>query len=418
MNQDLLTEARQLDQEDPLKEFRSKFLIPQHGDRDVHYFCGNSLGLQPKATREYVCNELDDWARLGVHGHMEKKDGWFAYHELVTEPMARVVGGLPSETVVMNTLTANLHFMMVSFYRPEGKRCKILIEKGAFPSDTYAVQSQIKFHGFNPEADLIQLEARAGESFLRTEDILEVIERQGEEIALVMMGGVQYLTGQAFDMESITKAAHQKGCVVGFDLAHGAGNIQLKLHDWGVDFAVWCTYKYLNSGPGSIAGAFVHERHHNTDLPRFHGWWGHDKVKRFEMSPHFSPIQGAEAWQLSNPPILPLAALRASLAIFDEATMDGLRQKSLKLSGYLEELLRAQPLSYINILTPQDPSQRGCQLSLQVTSKAQELVESLTEQGVVCDFRRPDVIRVAPVPLYNSFEDIAKFVAILRSHTH
>jgi len=398
-----------------IRNFRSRFHIPKSADgSEAVYFTGNSLGLQPKTTRKYIEEELEDWASLGVEGHLHARHPWLPYHEFVTEPMARVVGALPSETVVMNSLTVNLHLMMVSFYRPSGGRRKIVIEKGAFPSDQYAVESQLKFHGFGKDS-LIELAPREGEACLRTEDVIETIERNGEEIALVMMGGVNYYTGQAFDMKAITEAGHRVGAVVGFDLAHAAGNLELRLHDWNVDFAVWCSYKYLNAGPGGIAGAFVHERHSRAfELPRFAGWWGHNKQTRFLMGPDFDPLPGAEGWQLSNPPIFQLAALRASLEIFEEAGMANLRSASIELTGRLEMLLKEIDNDRISIITPGDPSQRGCQLSIRVREADKSLFEAITARGVVADWRVPDVIRVAPVPLYNDLTDVSRFAEILR----
>ena len=435
------TFAGMMDTTDPLKCFREKFFIPKREDgSDVVYFTGNSLGLQPKTTSAYVEQELRDWERLAVEGHLHAKNPWLPYHEFLTEQMARVVGAQPIETVVMNSLTVNLHLMMVSFYRPTDTRNKIVIEKGAFPSDQYAVASQIGFHlqrvqspAFTPpSADptmstgkemppeggtpyaledwLIELSPREGESTLRTEDIIATIEKHGDEVALVMLGGVNYYTGQAFDMKAITEVGHRVGAVVGFDLAHAAGNLELQLHDWDVDFAVWCSYKYLNAGPGAVAGAFIHERHARSfDLPRFAGWWGHDKSTRFLMGPEFHPMEGAEGWQISNPPILQMAALRASLEIFDEAGMRELRTKSEKLTGYLEFLLGQIESDRISVITPSDASQRGCQLSIRVKDADKSLFESLSAAGVSADWREPDVIRVAPVPLYNSFSDVFTF---------
>ena len=396
--------------------FRARFHIPNSADgTPAVYLTGNSLGLQPKTTRKYIEEELEDWARLGVEGHLHARHPWLPYHEFVTEPMARIVGAKPTETVVMNSLTVNLHLMMVSFYRPAGKRTKIVIEKGAFPSDQYAVASQLKFHGLDPRAALIELAPREGESTLRTEDIVDTIERNGNEIALIMMGGVNYYTGQAFDMRAITKAGQRAGAIVGFDLAHAAGNLALELHDWRVDFAVWCSYKYLNAGPGGIAGAFVHERHAQAlELPRFAGWWGHNKATRFLMGPDFDPLPGAEGWQLSNPPIFQLAALRASLEIFDEAGMPALRAASVKLTSHLEILLRQMDDGRISLITPGDPEQRGCQLSIGVKKADKNLFDAITHLGVVADWREPDVIRVAPVPLYNTFEDVQRFADILK----
>lgn len=406
--------AASLDEADSLKDFRERFLIPKAADgRDAIYLTGNSLGLQPKTTRAYIEAELDDWARLGVEGHLHAAHPWLPYHEFLTEKMARVVGAKPIETVVMNSLTVNLHLMLVSFYRPEGRRRKIIIEKGAFPSDRYAVESQLKFHSV---ADgLIELAPHDGEATLRTDDIIEAIEREGDELALVMLGGVNYYTGQAFDIEAITAAGHRAGAIVGFDLAHAAGNLELRLHDSNADFAVWCSYKYLNAGPGGIAGAFVHERHaKDFDRPRFAGWWGHDKATRFLMGPDFVPLEGVEGWQISNPPIFQLAALRASLDIFDEATMSALRAKSEKLTAHLERLLSEVGSDRIEIITPTDPQQRGCQLSIRVKDAKRGLFDAITSRGVVADWREPDVIRVAPVPLYNTFKDAEDFANILR----
>ena len=409
--------AAKMDAKDPLKNFREKFYIPKKTDGDeVLYFTGNSLGLQPKTARSYIDQELKDWKTLGVEGHFHAKNPWMPYHEFLTEPMANVVGAKPIETVVMNSLTVNLHLLMVSFYRPSGKRNKIIIEKNAFPSDQYAVQSQIKFHGLKVENTLIELAPRENETILRTEDILETIRQNADEIALILFGGVNYYTGQAFDFATITKAGHEAGAIVGFDLAHAAGNLKLQLHDWNVDFAAWCSYKYLNSGPGGIAGVFVHERHAETaELPRFSGWWGHKKETRFLMGDEFVPIKGAEGWQLSNPPILQLASLRASLEIFEEAGMKNLREKSVKLTNYLEFLLNEIHDERISIITPSGSSERGCQLSIRVKNADKSLFRAITEKGVIADWREPDVIRVAPVPLYNSFTDVWKFAEILKN---
>jgi kynureninase len=393
--------ARDQDDADPLREFRSRFHMPA----GTVYLAGNSLGLQPKKAREYVDAELDDWAKLGVEGHFKARHPWVSYHELLTEQTARMVGAKPSEVVVMNTLTVNLHLMMVSFYRPVAGRNKILIEAGAFPSDQYAVASQAAFHG----GEVVQLE--------RGENPVERIERDGSSIALVMLGNVNYLTGEAFDMRAVSKAAHQKGCVAGFNLAHGAGNLLLQLHDDDVDFAVWCSYKYLNAGPGSIAGCFMHERHAaDKNLPRFAGWWGHNKKTRFQMGPTFDPIPGAEGWQLSNPPILQLAALRASMEIFDEATMPALRKKSERLTGYLEFLIDRMPAGVCEIITPREPQRRGAQLSLRIGKDAKRLVQQLAEAGVICDFREPDIVRAAPAPLYNTFTDVRQCALALERY--
>ena len=408
--------AQELDAHDPLASYRDRFHIPKQPDgRDLLYFCGNSLGLQPRTARAYVDQELEDWARLGVDGHFDARHPWLPYHEFLAEPTARLVGAKPEEVVVMNTLTVNLHLMLVSFYRPTAERCKILVEGRAFPSDQYALKSQIAFHGFDPETAFLEMHPRAGESYIRTEDLVARLEEEGEQIALVLLGGVNYYTGQAFDMATITEAAHAQGCVVGYDLAHAVGNLELRLHDWQVDFAVWCSYKYLNGGPGCLAGCFVHERHaRRSDLPRFAGWWGQNKRTRFQMGPDFDPIPGAEGWQISNPPILPMAALRASLEIFDEVGMPALRRKSERLTGYLEFLLGGFADQGVSILTPSDPNQRGCQLSVRVAENGRAVFQRLRPRGVVCDWREPDVIRVAPVPLYNRFEDVFRFAQVLR----
>lgn len=408
-----LAAARERDRNDPLARWRGEFRIPPapHGD-DSLYFCGNSLGLQPRAARERIQEELDDWARLGVHGHLHARRPWMPYHENFAEPAARIAGARPLEVVQMNSLTVNLHLLMVSFYRPTTDRPAILIERPAFPSDRHAAESQIRFHGFDPERDLIEIGPRAGERSIRDEDLLELIEREGERINLVLLPGVQYATGQVFDMAAITDAAQQQGCRVGFDLAHAIGNIPLRLHDWGVDFAAWCSYKYLNGGPGAVAGCFVHERHaRDFDLPRFAGWWGHDKTTRFEMGPEFHPMAGAEGWQLSNPPVLAMAPVLASLEIFDAVGMEALREKSVQLTGMLLEWLDARLGERVEVLTPRDPAHRGCQLSLRVhRGDGRAAFRALEDAGVVADWREPDVIRVAPVPLYNRFEDLYHFV--------
>jgi kynureninase len=407
-----------LDLRDPLRSFRDQFYFPGNADgKPLLYFCGNSLGLQPRNARAFVVQELDDWAKYGVEGHFHAKNPWMPYHELLTEQMADLVGALPVETVVMNTLTVNLHLMMTSFYRPTPERYKILIESDAFPSDRYAVASQVQWHGFTPEEAILELRPRAGEVLIRAADIAEQLEKEGSRVALVLLGGVNYYTGQVFDFQEITRQAHAQGCSVGFDMAHGAGNIPLGLHDSGADFAVWCTYKYLNAGPGNLAGCFVHERHaRRFDLPRFAGWWGHNKATRFNMRYDFDPLPGAEGWQLSNPPIVSLAALRASLEVFRAAGgMGPLREKSLALTGYLESLLHQLPGHRIRLITPSDPAQRGCQLSIQVQDADKSLHQRLTTEGVITDWREPDVIRVAPVPLYNSFQDVFDFVERLKA---
>jgi kynureninase len=407
--------ALELDKSDPLASYRSNFFIPkQPNGEDVIYFAGNSLGLQPKTVREYVEQEIKDWETLAVKGHMHAKHPWLPYHEFLTEQTAKIVGAKPIEVVNMNALTVNLHLMLVSFYRPTLNRHKILIEAKAFPSDHYAVQSQIRFHGLNPETSLVEMNPREGETTIRTEDIEEYLDKEGYSIALVMFAGVNYYTGQAFEMEQIAKAAHKKGCKCGFDLAHGAGNLVMNLHDWDIDFAVWCTYKYLNGGPGAVAGCFVHEKHiTDNSIPKFLGWWGEDKDLRFMMELKFKPIPTVESWQLSNPPILQLASLKASLDIFDKAGMRALREKSEKLTGYMEYLIEEKNSGTIEIITPKDINQRGCQLSLRAKSNGKALHQKLLKSGVVCDWREPDVIRVAPVPLYNTFSDVYNFVEIL-----
>ncbi len=404
--------AFSLDAKDELRRFKDYFHIPlqKNGDEYI-YFCGNSLGLQPKKTKEFINQELKDWADLGVEGHINAKTPWLPYHEFLTDGFARIVGAKPSEVVAMNTLTVNLHLLMVSFYRPTPNRYKVIVESDAFPSDIYAVESQIRFHGFNPENALIKLRPRDGESVVRTEDICEIIEKEGDELAVIMLGGVNYYTGQVFDFAKITELAHKKNIYVGFDLAHAAGNINLELHKWQVDFAVWCSYKYLNSGPGSIAGAFVHEKHHNTNLPRFAGWWGHNKESRFDMLDEFNPINTAEGWQLSNPPILSLASIRASLSIFDEVGMEKLVLKSKDLTNYLFFLLNKIETDRIKIITPKE---RGCQLSIRVLNGNKLLFDAIAKKGVIADWREPDVIRVAPVPLYNSYKDVFNFYCILK----
>lgn len=410
--------ARHMDTQDPLNRFRDKFHIPLLNEKEVIYFTGNSLGLQPKNTKTYIEEELDGWATLGVDGHFHsQKRPWFYYHKFSKEALAKIVGATPSEVVSMNNLTSNLHLMMVSFYRPTSSRYKIMIESGAFPSDQYAVESQIKFHGYDYDDALIELSPRDGEYCLRTEDILAKIDEYKDTLALVLFGGIQYYTGQLFDIRTITEAGHNAGAMVGFDLAHAAGNVPLNLHDDDVDFAAWCSYKYLNSGPGGVSGVFVHEKHgQNEELPRFAGWWGHDESERFKMQKGFKPMQGADGWQLSNVNILSSAAHLAALEIYDEAGIDALREKSLKLTGYLEYLLKQFNLSedVLRIITPSDPEARGCQLSLLVSKNGKAIFEHLTRSGVVADWREPDVIRIAPVPLYNTFEDVYNFCEILK----
>tara|TARA_R110002012_G_scaffold37798_4_gene105695 strand:+ start:20151 stop:21416 length:1266 start_codon:yes stop_codon:yes gene_type:complete len=411
MFQNSLEYAKMQDAEDALASFRNKFHIPKNASgEELIYFCGNSLGLQPKITSEYIKEELTDWANLGVEGHVEGKHPWLPYHEFLTENMAKIVGAKPSEVVVMNTLTTNLHLMMVSFFQPTKTKYKIVVESDAFPSDKYAVESQLKFHGINPKDGLILWKPRNGEELCRFEDLEEIMKNHGNEIALLMIGSTNYYTGQSFPLKKITELGHKYNCMVGFDLAHGAGNIQPNLHETGADFAVWCTYKYLNSGPGSLGGCFVHERHANNEtLNRFAGWWGHNKKTRFNMRHEFDALPGAEGWQLSNPPILSMAAIRASLDTFAEAGFENLRKKSEKLTGFLEFLLDEMKKDAINVITPRNPEERGCQLSIQVKNADKNLHTKLTEAGVISDWREPDVIRVAPAPLYNSFEDVYRF---------
>lgn len=408
--------AKKCDASDALASFRNKFHIPKNASgEELIYLCGNSLGLQPKTTSDYIQEELKDWANLGVEGHTEGKNPWLPYHEFLTENMAKIVGAKPSEVVIMNGLTSNLHLMMVSFYQPTPSKYKIVIEGDAFPSDKYAMESQLKFHGFDPTDGLILWKPRKDEKLCRFEDLEEIMKEHGDEIALLMIGSTNYYSGQSFPLKKITELGHRHNCKVGFDLAHGAGNIQPNLHETGADFAVWCTYKYLNSGPGSLGGCFVHERHaNNKNLKRFVGWWGHNKQTRFNMRHEFDALSGAEGWQLSNPPILSMAAIRASLDTFTEAGFDNLRTKAAKLTGFLEFLVDDLKDKRINIITPRNPEERGCQLSIQVKSTNKDLHTQLTEAGVISDWREPDVIRIAPAPLYNSFEDVYHFTKRLK----
>ncbi|MFO0494641.1 MAG: kynureninase [Flavobacteriia bacterium] len=411
--------ARQLDEQDPLKNFRDKFYFPTFHEKTVRYFTGNSLGLQPKSVASYIQQELEDWQKFGVEGHFLAKRPWFAYHENLTEKVAKIVGAKPIEVVVTHSLTTNLHLLMVSFYRPQGKRTKILCEAKAFPSDQYALESQVKFHGLNLADHLVEVGPREGEQLIREEDILSKIEEVGEELALVMIGGVNYYTGQLFDMAAITKAGHSVGAIVGFDLAHAAGNINLQLHEWGLDFAAWCSYKYLNSSPGGVSGMFVHERHANKpELPRFAGWWGHDKSSRFMMEPGFKPMQGAEGWQLSNAPVLGMAAHLASVEIFEEAGMDRIGEKRDLITAFLEFVIddiseRNKDRVSFELITPRDKTKRGAQLSIMAKGQGKALFDALSAEGVVADWREPNVIRVAPAPLYNSFEDCYWFGQLL-----
>jgi len=408
--------AQEQDQNDVLSTYRNQFHIPKDKDGNPWlYFTGNSLGLQPKSTQKYIQQELDDWANLGVEGHFEAKNPWMPYHEFLTESMAKIVGAKPIEVVTMNTLTTNLHLLMVSFYQPTKTKYKIVIESDAFPSDRYAVQTQLEFHGFDANDGLIEWKPRKGESLLNIEDLENILQEQGDEIALLLIGGVNYYTGQSLDLKKIAQLGHSKNCMVGIDLAHGAGNIKLELHDSGVDFAAWCTYKYLNSGPGSLGGLFVHEKHaHNKKLKRFAGWWSHNKATRFNMRQPLDVIPGAEGWQLSNPPILSMAAIKASLDMFNEVGMDMLCQKSEKLTGYFEFLINEINNPKIKIITPSNPKERGCQLSIQLKDADKSLHKKLLEANIITDWREPDVIRCAPVPLYNSFEDVYRMVEKLK----
>jgi len=414
--------AQQLDTEDPLRTFRDRFRLPLGNKNEpLIYFAGNSLGLMPKSARKTVEEELDDWAELGVDAHLKAKTPWYSYHETLREPTARLVGAKPIEVIWMNSLTVNLHLMMATFYRPTKSRFKILMEEPAFPSDTYAIKTQIIYHGLDPKGALVLTRPGSGEFTVRTETILDLIEKHADELAVVLIGGVNFFTGQLFDIPTITAAAQKHGVIVGVDLAHAIGNVPLSLHDWNVDFAVWCSYKYLNAGPGAVAGAFVHERHAtNTNLPRLAGWFGNDPNTRFRMhlEPEFIPVPSADGWQISNPPILSMAPLRASLAIFEEAGMGALRQKSIELTNYLQFLLESEPdgrsKKQYTIITPRQADQRGCQLSILVREHPKELFAKLEAAGVKCDFREPNVVRAAPTPLYNTFHEVWRFANILR----
>jgi len=406
--------AKSLDETDGLREYRRRFHIPELNGQEAVYFCGNSLGLQPIAVQGKIEQELEDWAKLGVYGHFEAANPWYSYHEMFSEPLSRIVGALPGEVVAMNALTVNIHLLFVSFYRPTAERYKIICEANAFPSDQYAIESQVKMHGLNPADSIVEVAPREGEDWVRHEDIVATIDEHRDSLALVFMGGVHYYTGQKFDMEGITKAGHDAGAIVGFDLAHAAGNVELSLHNWNVDFAAWCSYKYLNSGSGGVAGAYVHERHFGEGVLRLAGWWGHNKETRFRMEKGFEPIASAEAWQLSNAPVLAMAAHKASLDVFSEVGMQKLFDKRDKLTGYLEYLLANNAVE-LDVITPTDPRERGCQLSIALKSNGKQRHEELRKSGVVADWREPNVIRVAPVPLYNSFEDVFKFGQIITS---
>ncbi len=413
--------ALQLDRDDPLRQFREKFHLPLGKDgKPLIYFAGNSLGLMPKSARQVVEEELDNWAKFGVDAHHAAGTPWYSYHETLRKPVARLIGAKPVEVICMNSLTVNLHLMMATFYRPTKSRFKILMEEPAFPSDTYAIKTQIVHHGLDPKEALVLAHPRKGESTIRIEEIVDLIEKHAGKIAVVIIGAVNFFTGQLFDIPAITSAAQRHGIVVGFDLAHAIGNVPLELHDWNVDFAVWCSYKYLNAGPGAIAGAFVHERHAtNTKLPRLAGWFGNDPNTRFRLhlEPNFIPVPSADGWQISNPPIFSMAPLRASLAIFDEAgEMEPLRAKSIKLTGYLQFLLEQNSSKRFTVITPRQTNARGCQLSIFAHEHAKELFRNLEVAGVKCDFREPNVIRVAPTPLYNTFHEVWLFAQILSAH--
>jgi kynureninase len=410
--------AKKLDGQDALKSFRSKFFIPQHEGKDTIYFTGNSLGLQPKSTAAYIQQELNDWAQYGVEGHFHAKNPWLSYHEIFPRLLSKIVGAKEEELVVMNQLTVNLHLLMVSFYQPTAQRFKIICEAKAFPSDQYALESQVKFHGLNYEDAVIEVAPRAGEHTIRLEDILATIEQHKDSVALVLFGGVNYYTGQLFNMQAITKTAHSVGAICGFDLAHAAGNIELHLHDWNVDFACWCSYKYLNSGPGGVSGVFIHEKHiANKSIKRFAGWWGYKKDTRFKMERGFEPIPTAEGWQLSNAPVLSMAAHKASLDIFDEAGFDKVVTKGKLLAAYLHyvlnEINQQQTEKIIEVITPTNEDERGCQVSMLMLKDGKKIFDTLMQQGVIADWREPNVIRVAPVPLYNSFEDVYQFGQII-----
>jgi kynureninase len=415
------TFAREMDAQDPLRDFREQFYLPLSKDgKPLIYFAGNSLGLMPKSARAIVEEELNNWAKLGVDAHHAAGTPWYSYHEALRETTARLVGAKPVEVICMNSLTVNLHLMIATFYRPTKSRFKILMEEPAFPSDTYAIKTQIVHHGLNPKEALILARPRKGEFIIRTEDMINLIEKHADDLAVVMIGAVNFFTGQLFDLEKITAAAHKHGIIAGFDLAHAIGNVPLALHEWDVDFAVWCSYKYLNAGPGAVAGAFVHERHAiNTKLPRLAGWFGNDPNTRFRLhlAPEFIPVASADGWQISNPPIFSMAPLRASLAIFDQAGGIGpLRAKSTKLTGYLEFLLTEIDSKKFSVITPRDPNGRGCQLSILAHQHPKELHNELVAAGVKCDFREPNVIRVAPTPLYNTFHEVRRFAKILVEH--
>lgn len=416
--QNTLVYAKQLDEQDPLKHFRSQFFIPQHNNKDAVYFTGNSLGLQPKSTIDYINVELEDWAELGVLGHHNGRNPWVAFHENCAQPLSKIVGAKEEEVVAMNHLTVNIHLLFATFYRPTKERFKIICEAKAFPSDQYALESQVIHHGFDPAEAIIEVAPRSGEFTIRTEDILATIQQDGSSTAVVFFGGVNYYTGQVFDMNVITQAAHGVGAFAGFDLAHAAGNVSLQLHNWNVDFACWCSYKYLNSGPGGVAGIYIHEKHAtNTNLPRFAGWWGSKKLSRFQMHKTFEPIDTAEGWQLSNAPVLSMSVHKAALQIFEEAGMNVLIDKSKALTQFLffilDDINQKQKNKVVQLITPRDA--HGCQISMLMLERGKEIFDALINEGVICDWREPNVIRIAPVPLYNTFEDVWKFGDIIQS---
>lgn len=416
--QNTLEFAQSLDAQDELSKYRQEFIFPQHNGKDVIYFTGNSLGLQPKSAKTYVDEVMNDWANLAVEGHFYAEKPWWDYQERFAQPLSKIVGAKPSEVTVMNTLTINLHLLMVSFYRPTQTRYKIICEEKAFPSDQYMFQSQVRHHGFDPADAIVEIKRREGEHNIRLEDILSKIEEVGDELALVLFGGVNYYTGQVFDMQAITLAGHKAGAYVGFDLAHAAGNIHLELHDWDVDFAAWCSYKYMNSGPGNASGCFVNGKHHHSDLPRFAGWWGHNKARRFKMEPDFDPVHGADGWQVSNLPILSLAPYLASVEMFAEVGMEKLISKRNRITAYLEFILHEidkEVASTFEIITPADQTERACQLSVFLHGEGRSLFDYLMKNGVITDWREPNVIRLAPVPLYTSYEDMYRFGQILKS---
>jgi kynureninase len=415
--QNTLQFAQQLDVQDELSHYREAFIFPQHNHKNVIYFTGNSLGLQPKSARKYVNEIMDDWANLAVEGHFYAQKPWWDYQERFAEPLSKIVGAKPSEVTVMNTLTVNLHLLMVSFYRPTKKRYKIICEEKAFPSDQYMLQSQVRFHGYDDDA-IVEIKRREGEHNIRLEDIISKINEVGEELALVLFGGVNYYTGQVFDMKAIVEAGHKNGAIVGFDLAHAAGNVQLELHNWKVDFAAWCSYKYMNSGPGNASACFVHEKHHDSNLPRFAGWWGHNKERRFKMEPEFDPVLGADGWQVSNLPVLSLAPYLASVEMFAEVGMEKIIRKRNHLTAYLEFILHQIDIEVkgnFEIITPSNQDERACQLSVFLHGEGRPLFDYLMQNGVVVDWREPNVIRLAPVPLYSSYEDLFNFGQILKA---